>query len=109
MKKSLAFSGLLVCLLAVSCTQPAPRKVASLTFECADSLARADGQAQRSTACQKSTEYCYEASGGAALSHGAQCRPLPQGNPTCAGLVLPPGGSCAGDASSGVRVSFAFP
>jgi hypothetical protein len=109
MKKFLVIFSLLVCSASVSCAQSAPRNGASPTFECADSLDRADGQARRSTLCQMSTEYCYEATGGTALSHGAQCRLLPKDNPTCSGLVLLPGGSCTGDVSTGIRVNFAYP
>ena len=109
MNKYNAIFGLLCWVATVSCAQPLPRNPASQTFECADSLARADGQARRSALCQKRTEYCYEATGGAPLSHGAQCRPLPKDNPSCAGVVLLPGGSCTGDVSTGIRVNFAFP
>jgi len=109
MKKFLAISSLLLCSAFVSCAQPEPRDGASLTFECADSLDRDDGQPRKRTSCQMRTEYCYEATGGPALSHGAQCRPLPKDNPTCAGIVLLPGGSCSGDVSTGIRVNFAFP
>lgn len=109
MKHFFAISGLLLCLAFVVCAQPERRDGASLTFECADSLDRADGQPRTKTYCQMRTEYCYEATGGPALSQGAQCRLLPKDNPTCAGIVLLPGGSCSGDVSTGIRVNFAFP
>jgi hypothetical protein len=57
----------------------------------------------------KTTEYCYQASGGASVNHGAQCRPLPKLNATCDDIVLKPGGVCTGDTSTGIRVDFAFP
>jgi hypothetical protein len=84
---------------------PAP---AEATFVCADSLRRADGT-QESTTCVLAREYCYEASGGAAFSHGAHCRKLPQPNATCADVVTGAGSSCAGTAETGMRVTFAYP
>ncbi len=81
----------------------------SAVFACADSLDRADGQPRASTFCEKASQYCYEASGGAALSHGAECRPLPGRFATCRDIELAPGGSCSGDASSGIHIRFAFP
>jgi hypothetical protein len=90
----------------VNRVDPAP---AAATFACADSLPRADGTQQSTTACALAREYCYEASGGAAFSHGAHCRPLPKPNATCADLPSPPGSSCAGTPASGLRVAFAFP
>ncbi len=109
MKKFLEIFYLLFCTATVSYAQPASPNVASQTFECADSLDRADGQPRKSTLCQTSTEYCYEATGGPALSHGAQCRLLPKDNPTCSGLALMPEGSCTGDVSTGVHVRFTYP
>ena len=84
---------------------PAP---AEARFLCADSLRRADGT-QKSVTCLRAREYCYEASGGAALSHGAICRPLPKPNATCADIVTGAGGACTGTPETGLRVTFAFP
>jgi hypothetical protein len=78
------------------------------TFVCADSLPRADG-GQVSTTCVLAREYCYEASGGAAFSHGAHCRPLPKPNATCADIATAAGSSCTGTPETGMRVAFAFP
>ena len=75
---------------------------------CADSLLRADGT-QRSATCTLAREYCYEASGGAAFSHGAYCRPLPKPNATCADIPTGPGAACTGTRETGLRVTFAFP
>lgn len=84
---------------------PAP---AVATFACADSLPRADGT-QQSATCVLAREYCYEASGGAAVSHGAHCRPLPKPNATCADLPSVAGSSCTGTPEIGIRATFAFP
>ncbi|MBL8300428.1 MAG: hypothetical protein JNN30_18990 [Rhodanobacteraceae bacterium] len=90
--------------------QPAPgREATSQRFECADTLDRADGQPRKSVFCDKRSEYCFEASGGTPLSHGAKCLPLPRPGASCKDLVLEPGSQCTGDASSGIRVDFAFP
>jgi hypothetical protein len=86
--------------------QPPP--VVDATFACADSLPRADGT-QKSTTCVLGREYCYEASGGAAFSHGAQCRPLLHANATCADVLTGPGSSCTGTPETGLRASFAYP
>lgn len=81
---------------------------AEATFTCADSLSRADGTRSRTT-CVLAREYCYEASGGAAISHGARCRPLPKPKATCADIAVDAGGSCTGTPDTGLRVDFAFP
>ena len=93
---------------------PKPKMaLASEYFTCADSLARADGLPRQSSQCHLSTEYCYEASGGAALSHGAKCLPLPmmntKTNTNCVDLQLPPGARCEGAAASGLTVHVALP
>jgi len=100
--------GLLLPVAAFAGPAPA-RQPADATFQCADSLPRADGQPRRQRRCRKDTQYCYEASGGPAVSHGAQCRPLPKANPSCAGITLAAGGSCTGDRRTGIHVRFAFP
>jgi hypothetical protein len=84
---------------------PAP---ADATFVCADSLRRADGT-QKSATCVLAREYCYEASGGAAVSHGAHCRPLPKPNATCADVAAGAGSSCTGTPETGIRAAFAYP
>src|SRR5687768_10318330 len=84
---------------------PAP---AEATFVCAGTLPRADGT-QKSTTCVLAREFCYEASGGAAFSHGAQCRPLPHPNATCADVATGAGSSCTGTPETGIRASFAYP
>ena len=81
---------------------------AQATFVCADSLPRADGT-QKSATCVLAREYCYEASGGVAVSHGAQCRPLPKANATCADVIAGPGSACTGTPETGLRATFAFP
>jgi hypothetical protein len=85
-----------------------PPVVVDATFVCADSLPRADGT-QKSATCVLGREYCYEASGGAAFSHGAQCRQLPHPNATCADVSSGPGSSCTGTPATGLRASFAYP
>ncbi len=77
-------------------------------FACDDSQARADGKTLKSE-CVLHKQYCYEASGGAAVSHGAVCRPLPVGAVSCEQLAQSAGGSCWGTAATGLRVSFAYP
>lgn len=84
---------------------PAP---AEATFVCADSLPRADGT-QESATCVLAREYCYEASGGAAFSHGAHCRPLPKPKATCADVSTGAGSSCTGTPETGLHAAFAFP
>jgi len=83
--------------------------VAAGKFKCADSIKRVNGQPRGITFCRKKVEYCYEATGGAALSHGAHCRQLPSKNTTCQSLTLPAGSNCSGDTSIGIRVGFTFP
>jgi hypothetical protein len=80
-------------------------------FACSDSLQRADGAQRAGTHCNIEREYCYEASGGAALSHGAHCRALPKPGATCSDLVAiaGAGSSCTGAPSSGLRLQFAYP
>lgn len=78
-------------------------------FKCADSIERMDGRPKAITFCRKKVEYCYEATGGAARSHGAHCRLLPSKNATCESLELAAGSSCSGETSTGIRVDFAFP
>lgn len=78
------------------------------TFPCADTLRRADGR-QESTTCVLAREYCYEASGGAAVSHGAHCRPLPKANATCIDVASGPGSSCTGTPETGIFSRFAYP
>ena len=79
------------------------------TFVCTDSLRRLDGT-QKSTTCVLAREYCYEASGGPAFSHGAHCRPLPKPHATCADLAASGAGStCTGTPETGLLVTFAFP
>jgi hypothetical protein len=85
-----------------------PPARAEATFVCADSLARADGSL-KSTTCVLGREYCFEASGGVPVSHGAHCRPLPKPNATCADLVAEAGSSCTGTPGTGLRQTFAFP
>lgn len=85
-----------------------PPAHAPATFACADSLPRADGT-QQSATCVLGREYCYEASGGPPMSHGAHCRPLPKPNATCADLATSAGSSCTGTAETGLRVAFAYP
>jgi hypothetical protein len=86
--------------------RPAP---VESTFVCADSLRRLDGT-QTSATCVLARDYCYEASGGAAFSHGAHCRPLPKANATCADLAATgAGSSCTGTPETGLLVTFAFP
>jgi hypothetical protein len=82
-----------------------------VTFACGDSLKRVDGTQRAGTPCNVEREYCYEASGGAAFSHGAHCRPLPKPGLTCAQLVAAAGAgaSCTGTPTTGLRVHFAFP
>lgn len=109
MNKILAVTYLFLASSAVSYAQPAKRNADSMTFLCADSLNRADGQPRKQTYCKIGSEYCYEATGGPALSHGAQCKPLPTDNPSCSGIPLLPGGSCSGNRSTGIYVRFAFP
>ena len=81
------------------------------TFSCADSLPRADGAPLTTAQCKIVSEYCFEASGGPPLSHGAQCRQLPKGAVTCADLIALHGAgtSCSGTQANGLRVQFAFP
>lgn len=94
---------------ACSHVQPVERPAsAEATFVCADSLPRADGT-QESATCVLAREYCYEASGGAAFSHGAHCRPLPKPNATCADLKAGAGSSCTGTPETGIRAAFAYP
>lgn len=81
---------------------------AAATFVCADSLQRADGT-QKNATCVLAREYCYEASGGAAFSHGAHCRPLPAPDARCADLATSPGSSCTGAPETGFIVKFAYP
>ncbi len=82
---------------------------AESTFVCADSLRRLDGT-QKSATCVLAREYCYEASGGPAFSHGAHCRPLSRPNATCADLdTTVAGSSCTGTPETGLLVTFAFP
>ena len=86
--------------------------IPAATFACGDSLQRADGTQSAGTPCNIAREYCYEASGGAAISHGAHCRPLPKPGATCADIVADigaAGSACTGTASSGLRVEFTFP
>ncbi len=89
----------------------APAQSAAATFACGDSLPRADGAQSPGTPCNPAREYCYEASGGAAVSHGAHCRPLPKPGATCADLVAiaGAGSDCTGAPGSGLRLQFAFP
>jgi len=80
------------------------------TFACSDSLPRADGTQSTGTPCNIARQYCYEASGGAPVSHGAQCRALPRPGATCADLVAGLAGAvCTGTTVTGMRVQFAFP
>jgi hypothetical protein len=81
---------------------------AEATFVCADSLRRSDGT-QASTTCLLAREYCYEASGGAAFSHGAHCRPLPRANATCADVASGAGSSCTGTNETGLFATLAYP
>jgi hypothetical protein len=93
------------CSKAPRVDPPAP---AEATFVCADSLRRADGT-QKSGTCIIAREYCYEASGGAAFSHGAHCRPLPKPRATCADVSTGAGSSCTGTPETGIRATFAYP
>jgi len=80
------------------------------TFACSDSLPREDGSQRAGTPCTIARQYCYEASGGAAISHGAQCRALPKPGATCADLIAGlAGADCTGTPATGMRVQFAFP
>lgn len=81
------------------------------TFACDDSLQRADGTQRTGARCIVAREYCYEASGGAAMSHGAQCRSLPASIATCDALAasIGAGASCTGAEATGFRVHFAYP
>jgi len=90
---------------------PATSAGRDTTFACGDSLRRADGSQSAGTPCSVAREYCYEASGGAAISHGAHCRPLPRAGATCADLVAiaGAGSECTGDPGRGLRLQFAFP
>lgn len=89
----------------------APTKAtnSATTIVCGDSLRRADGTQRAGTPCNITREYCYEASGGAAISHGAHCRPLPKPGATCVDVVTYAGSSCTGTPATGLRVQFAFP
>lgn len=98
-----------LALCACSHVQPVDRPApAETTFVCADSLPRADGT-QKSVTCELAREYCYEASGGVPISHGAHCRPLPKPNATCGDIATGAGSSCTGTPRTGLRVEFAFP
>ena len=81
---------------------------AATTFECNDSLPRGDGSRRLGT-CEIRRQYCYEATGGPAVSHGAHCRALPRSDATCADLTGPSGTSCTGTPDTGLHVHFAFP
>ena len=98
---------------ATPSSKAAPMKTSNstATFPCGDSLQRADGTQSAGTPCSIAREYCYEASGGAAFSHGAHCRPLPKPGATCADLVAASeaGAACTGTALTGLRVQFTFP
>ena len=100
---------LLVCIgLAAPCAaQAQPGR----TFACHDTLNRADGARRTDQTCELAREYCYEATGGPAYSHGAHCRPLPNPRAGCAELVrgLGAGSMCSGSAQKGFRVDFVFP
>ncbi|MHC9509808.1 hypothetical protein [Kangiella sp. M94] len=80
-------------------------------FSCSDTMVRADGQPHQTLYCRKESEYCYMASGGAAVSHGVECRKLPWKDATCDDLPITdaPGGICKGNAQTGIRVEFVFP
>lgn len=91
--------------LWAACSEPAT----AVPFACADSLARADGSQNVGGTCTTGQEYCYEATGGPAISHGAACRTLPKPDATCEDLVGEPGSSCTGTPETGLRVQFAFP
>jgi hypothetical protein len=103
-----ALLGALALGACASVQRVSPPAPAETTFVCADSLARADGT-QKSTTCVLAREYCYEASGGAAFSHGAHCRPLPHPKATCADVATGAGSSCTGTPETGLRASFAYP
>ena len=100
---------------AKSATPPGPRAPAdashaTTTFACGDSLPRADGTQRSGTPCNIAREYCYEASGGTPVSHGAQCRALPTSGATCADLIAGiAGATCSGTTATGLRVQFAYP
>lgn len=81
------------------------------TFACDDTIARADGSLRTGLRCEVAREFCYEASGGPAIGHGAECRPLPSNDTTCTDLIaqIGAGTTCSGDAGSGLRVGFVFP
>lgn len=80
-------------------------------FSCSDTLVRVDGQPRQTLYCRKDSEYCYMASGGAAVSHGVECRQLPRKDAICSDLpiLITPGSSCEGDTQTGIRVEFVFP
>lgn len=80
-------------------------------FSCDDTLDRVDGQSRQTLYCRKDSEYCYMASGGAAVSHGVECRKLPWKDATCSDLPVStaPGGRCEGNTQTGIRVEFVFP
>lgn len=80
-------------------------------FSCSDIMDRVDGQPRQTVYCRKQSEYCYIASGGAAVSHGVECRQLPWKDATCSDLPIStsPGGTCEGDTQTGIRVEFVFP
>lgn len=90
-------------------TRAATAPVAMLA--CGDSLPRMDGSRLEGAPCRADREYCYEASGGAAFSHGAHCRPLPKPGATCSDLVasLGAGTACTGTPDTGLRVAFTYP
>jgi hypothetical protein len=81
------------------------------TFACGDSLKRADATQRSGTPCNIAREYCYEAAGGAAFSHGAHCRPLPKPGATCSDIAAASdaGAICNGAANTGLRVQFTYP
>lgn len=86
-------------------------KVETEFFSCSDTLERVDSQPRQTLYCRKDSEYCYMASGGAAVSHGVECRQLPRKDATCSDLPISttPGGFCEGDTQTGIRVEFVFP
>jgi len=104
-------SGDLVSTPAPPIPQLVDSKQDSDVFACFDSVKRSDGLQQANIHCKIGREYCFEATGGAAFSHGANCRALPKLESNCAELVAAngAGASCVGTQASGLRVNFAFP